>query len=135
MNRLIGKISKITSHEGISLVNINTTSAVLGTVLLDTPQSCDYLKIGKKITVAFKETEVAIALPNIGEISLANQLICNIEKIENGKILSKIYLTCNDSKIISIITSSSSKRLALKKDLEVIALIKANEISLINEEN
>lgn len=133
MNRLYGKISQITSHEGISLVNIKTTNTTLGTVLLDTPQSCDYLKIDKKITVAFKETEVAIALPNLGTISMANQINCKIIRVENGKVLAKISLTCKDTNITSIITTNSSKRLKLKEGLEVIALIKANEISLIDE--
>jgi molybdate transport system regulatory protein len=135
MNRLYGKISKITSHEGISLVNIKTAYVTLGTVLIDTPQSCNYLKIGKKITVAFKETEVAIALPNLGTISMANQINCKINSVVNGKVLANISLTCKDANITSIITSNSSKRLGLKEGLEIVALIKANEISLINEEN
>lgn len=135
MNRLYGKISKITSHEGISLVNIKTSHVTLGTVLIDTPQSCNYLKIGKNITVAFKETEVAIALPNLGTISMANQINCKINSVENGKVLSNISLTCKDGEITSIITFNSSKRLELKEGLEVVALIKANEISLIDEED
>jgi len=135
MNKLVGKISKITSHEGISLVGIQTKQATLSTVLLDTPESCSYLQIGKKITVVFKETEVAIALPNFGSISLANQMECKINSVDNGKVLAKISLTCKDTNIISIITTNSSKRLGLKDGLEVIALVKANEISLIDEEN
>ncbi len=134
MNRLKGKITQITSHEGISLVNIQVGDSSFGTVLLDTPQSCSYLKIGKDITVAFKETEVAIALPSLGSISMANQLKCKIKSIQNGKILAKIELTCKDDILTSIITSRSSTRLGLEKDKEVIALIKANEISLIEED-
>ena len=134
MNKILGKISKITSHEGLSLVNIAVKSTTLGTVLLDTPKSCDYLRIGKNITVAFKETEVAIALLNVGEISLANQIPSTIVSIDEGKILTKIELTCRDTNITSIITTNSSKRLGLKDGLDVIALIKANEISLIDEE-
>jgi len=134
MNKLYGEISDITSHEGISLVKIKTAQATMGTVVIDTPQSCDYLKIDKKITVAFKETEVAIALKDLGPISLSNQLTCKITHIENGKILAKISLTCKDAKITSIITTNSSKRLGLEVGLDIIALIKANEISLIDEE-
>ncbi len=134
MNRLKGTIQKITSHEGISLVNIEVLNTLFGTVVLDTPQTCNYLGLGKSITVAFKETEVAIALPNIGEISMANQLKCKIKSIQNGKILAKIELTCKGETLISIITSNSSKRLNLKENDTVIALIKANEISLIEED-
>lgn len=135
MNKLYGNISKITSHEGISAVQIQTKNTLLSTVLLDTPKSCNYLKLDRPITVAFKETEVAIALPNLGEISLANQLPCKISHIQNGKILAKISLTCRDGSITSIITTNSSKRLGLKEGLEVIALVKSNEISLIDEES
>ncbi len=130
MNKLSGKISKIVSYEGISIVSVETKSTTLKAVLLDTPQSCDYLRLKQSIAVVFKETEVAIALINLGNISMANQIKCKIDSIENGKILTKISLTCRDENIVSIITTSSSKRLKLKKDLEVIALIKANELSL-----
>ena len=134
MNRLKGVIKKITSHEGISLVNIQVLDTIFGTVLLDTPQSCSYLELNKSITVAFKETEVAIALPNVGEISMANQLKCTIKSIQKGKVLTQIELTCKGETLTSIITSNSSKRLNLKENDNVIALIKANEISLIEED-
>jgi len=66
---------------------------------------------------------------------MANQITCKIKSIQNGKILTKIELTCNNENITSIIASNSSKRLGLKNGLEVIALIKANEISLIDEKD
>ncbi len=44
MNKLYGEISEITSYEGISLVKIKTAQATMGTVVIDTPESCDYLK-------------------------------------------------------------------------------------------
>ena len=134
MNKLKGTITEINSHEGISLVNIQVSDSSFGTVLLDTPESCSYLQIGKAITVAFKETEVAIALPNLGSISMANQIKCTIKSIHNGKILAKIELTCKGENITSVITSRSSERLGLEKGKKVIALIKANEISLIEED-
>jgi len=133
MNRLKGIIKKITSHEGISLVNIEVLETSFGTVVLDTAESCSYLRVEKNITVAFKETEVAIGLSNLGDLSMANQLACNIETIEIGKVLTKINLTCRGHHLSSIITSNSAKRLNLKVNDNVIALIKANEISLIEE--
>ena len=134
MNKLKGKISAIKSHDGISLVNIKVADTTFGTVLLDTPTSCDYLKIGKNIIVAFKETEVAIGLPNLGDLSMSNQLKCTIKSIQNGQILSHIELTCKDANLTSIITSRSALRLKLETNKEVIALIKANEISLMEED-
>ena len=134
MNRLQGVITKITSHEGISLVNLKVLDTTFGTVLLDTAQSCDYLRIDKHITVAFKETEVAIGLQNLGDLSMANQLKCTIISLQIGKVLTKIELTCKGETLTSIITSNSAKRLNLKVSDNVIALIKANEISLIEED-
>jgi len=133
MNKIKAKITKITSHEGISLVNMSLCDTIFGTVVLDTPQTCNYLKIDKDITVAFKETEVAIGLENIGDISMANQLQCKIKSLQNGKVLAKIELTCKGQTITSLITTNSSKRLNLEEGKKVIALIKANEISLIDE--
>ena len=133
MNKIKSKITKITSHEGVSLVNMSLCGTTFGTVVLDTPESCSYLKIDKDITVAFKETEVAIGLENLGDISMANQLPCTIKSLQNGKILAKIELTCKDETITSLITTNSSKRPNLEEGKNVIALIKANEISLIDE--
>jgi molybdate transport system regulatory protein len=131
MNKLFGKITNIVSYEGISIVSIQTKETTIKTILLDTPSSCDYLKLDEAITIVFKETEVAVALTNLGSISMANQIKCKIDSVKNGKILSNIHLTCGDTKIVSIITTDSSKRLRLQKGQEVIALIKANEISLM----
>ena len=133
MNRLKGKITEISSYKGISLVNIQIGNSSFRTVLLDTPSSCSYLKLDKNITVAFKETEVAIGLLNVGSISMSNQIKCIVKSIQKGKILTQIGLTCKDGDITSIITSRSSSKLKLEKGKEVIALIKANEISLIEE--
>ena len=134
MNRLKGNIVEIESCDGISLVAVQTTVSLFSTVLLDTPESCHYLKLHSDITVAFKETKVAIALTNLGDISMANQIKCTIKSMKVGKILTQIELTCKGKKIVSIITTRSSLRLGLKEKKEVIALIKANEISLMERD-
>lgn len=133
MNRLSGFITDITTESGISIVTVKVEDSLLSTVLLESPETCDYLHVKKKITVAFKETEVAIGLEPLGKISMSNQLKCKIKSIENGKILAKLELLCGPNIITSIITSRSSLRLNLKIGDVVIALIKANEISLMDE--
>jgi molybdopterin-binding protein len=133
MNRLSGIITDITTASGISIVTIQVKDSLLSTVLLDSPETCNYLHVGEKITVAFKETEVAIGLEPLGQISMSNQIKCKIKSIENGEILAKLELLCERDIITSIITSRSSLRLNLKIGDVVIALIKANEISLMDE--
>ena len=132
MNKLIGEIKSIVSCKGVSLVEIQTRCGILKTILLDEPQNCEYLKKGRKITAIFKETEVAIGLLGIGDISISNQLICRVQKINYGEILTEVTLTCEGAIITSIITTNSSKKVNLKENLEVIALIKANEVSIVN---
>lgn len=131
MNQLVGKITEIQSHEGISLVKLRTESNINFTsILLDTPETADYLKIGNSAKIIFKETEVIISKDLNPKISVQNQISCKIQSIKVGVVLSQIFLTFAGEKISSIITSNAYRQLNLSENDEIVALIKTNEISL-----
>jgi molybdate transport system regulatory protein len=88
------------------------------------------IKLGTVVKLALKPTHVAIAKDFQGLISYSNQIKCSIKSIENGKILTNIKLQFFDSILESIITLNSSQKMELKIGDEVIALIKASEISI-----
>jgi molybdopterin-binding protein len=80
--------------------------------------------------VYFKETEVIIAKNEPMNISIQNKILCNIEAIRNGEILSELHLSFGELKIKSLITTNACKTLNLKNGDAVLALIKTNEVSL-----
>ena len=130
MNKLKGKIVRLESSDVMSIVEVDVKVDIFSAIVLETPQSADYLKIGREVSLLFKETEVSIAKNLSGLISLRNRFKAMIKKLEQEKILTKIILDYQGVEIISIISTGSAQRLDLKQDDEVEWLVKTNEISL-----
>ena len=130
MNNLKGKITSIKSHENLSIVKIGIGEYSFTTVVIETAETVDYLKIDNEIKVLFKETEVLICLKPCPKISLQNRIECKIYKISKGKLLSQINMQSSIGEIKSIITTNAVEQLKLKVNDEVIAMIKTNEIML-----
>ena len=128
MNKLTGKITAIKSDEHMSIVDMETNGDVFKTIIIETPETASFLKIGFLVNIMFKESEVSIAKNFTGMISLQNKIKCRIMEIKKGRLLSIIILDCKGNKISSIITSTSVEQLGLSVNDEVLALIKTNEI-------
>ncbi len=132
MNKFSGKIIHIESSEHMSLVDIDVSGDVFCSVVIETPQTAAYLKVGTAISILFKETEVSIAKNLSGQISLRNRFYGIIHHMECSDILAKIILSYKDTQVVSIITSRSAEKLALKKGDRIEWLVKTNEISLLS---
>lgn len=130
MNVLKGIISEIQSYEGISLVKVKSNNNSFSSIVLDTPDTADYLRENRSVKIIFKETEVIIAKDLNLSISIQNQIWCRIESIKKGVILSQIALSIGEESIQSIITTNACEQLDLKENENVMALIKTNEVSL-----
>ncbi|MBB4802625.1 molybdopterin-binding protein [Flavobacterium nitrogenifigens] len=130
MNVLKGIITEIQSHEGISLVKVKSHDFVFSSIVLDTPDTADYLKENKAVKVIFKETEVIISKDLNPKISVQNQIAYVVKSVKKGILLSQINLIADKLEIQSIITSNACEQLDLKENDNVIALIKTNEVSL-----
>ncbi|SFD96378.1 TOBE domain-containing protein [Flavobacterium phragmitis] len=130
MNIINGIITNIESHEGMSLIKVRSNDVIFTAIVLDTPETSDYLKIENDVNVIFKETEVMISKDLTPNISVQNKLHCVIESIQNGVILSQINLRYDQQIIKSIITRNACEQLDLKEKDTVLALIKTNEVSL-----
>jgi molybdopterin-binding protein len=131
MNRLLGVITAIESNDHLSLVDVAVGQESFTAMLLETPQSAPHLKVGNAVAVLFKETEVSLAKDLSGKISLRNRVRGVVQQIRRGDILCEVVLECNGHPLTSIITTRAVKRLDLKEGDEVEALVKANEVSLV----
>jgi molybdopterin-binding protein len=131
MNKLLGKIMNIESSEHISIVDIDVEGDLFSSVIIETPETADYLKIGNEVFMLFKETEVSIGKALSGNLSLRNRLTSKIKTIEKGKVLSKIVLDYKGKDIVSVITTRSTNKLDLKVGDEVQGLVKANEVIIM----
>ncbi|MGR3176273.1 MAG: TOBE domain-containing protein [Candidatus Scalindua sp.] len=131
MNKLKGKIMNIESSEHISIVDIEVEGDLFSSIIIETPETADYLRIGNEVFMLFKETEVSIGKALSGNLSLRNRLKSKIKTIEKGKVLTKITLDYKRKDIISIITTRSTNNLDLKVGDEVQGLVKANEVIIM----
>lgn len=131
MNRLKGQIVAIDSNSHMSLVDVAVGDDVFTATLLETPETAEYLKVGNKVTLLFKETEVSLAKNLSGLISLRNRIPVTIRSIERGDILSAVTLDYAGQLLVSVITTRSIGRMQLAVGDAIEALIKANEIALM----
>lgn len=131
MNRLRGRIAGIETSGHVSLVDISVSGNTFSAILLETPDNSPYLAAGNEVTVLFKETEVSLAKGLSGRLSLRNRIPARVKDIRRGAILSEVRLDCAGEAVTSIVTTRAVDRLELNAGDEVEALIKANEVSLM----
>jgi molybdate transport system regulatory protein len=130
MNILNGIIEEITVNGELSLAGVRVGDTKFTVIIIDTPETVSYLRIGNPVHVIFKETEVIIGKGTGHQISLRNKLEGRIHKIESGQLLSRIIVETPAGKITSIITTNAVNHLQLTEGSEVTAMIKTNEIMI-----
>ncbi len=131
MNRLLGTITAIEFNEHLALVDVVAGQNTFTAILMETPLNAPYLKVGNTVAILFKETEVSLAKNLSGQISLRNIIRGTVRYIRRGDILCEVVLDRAGQTITSIITTRAVKRLELQEGDEVDALVKANEVSLM----
>ena len=135
MNRLRGRIVRIESNDHVSLVDVDVSGDIFTATLLETPEDSPYLRVGNVVDVLFKETEVSLAKGLTGLISLRNRVGTTVKLVRSGVILGEVVLDYRGQPMSSIITTGSIKRLDIKVGDEVEALVKANEVTLMEAED
>ncbi len=131
MNKLRGRITGIESNDHLSLVDVEVSGDAFTATLLETPEDSPYLQVGNEVDVLFKETEVSLAKGLSGLISLRNRVNTIVKSVRGGVILSEVVLDYRGQSLSSIITTRSIKRLDIKAGDEIEAMVKANEVTLM----
>ena len=133
MSRLIATVINIESIDNLNIVTFICNDETLKMMSLDLNET---IQIGKKVVLVCKPTSVALAKPTIDKqafsemLSYANQIKVKIASMDVGKLLSSIQLQFGDAFLESIITSDSVHKMNLNEKDELLALIKANELSI-----
>lgn len=135
MNRLPGRITLVQTHGSIALVDAAVGSHRLTATLIGAGEETAAWAEGMPVVLLFKETEVSLAKNLSGMISLRNRLPATVRAIERGTLLTRVTLDFNGHTLDSIITTRSSQVLSLAVGDAVEALIKANEMSVMPEED
>lgn len=130
MNVLKGNIAEVRVNGELSIVRVNVRNHLLSCIVIDTPETVDYLVQGEQVKVIFKETEVIIATGKTEGISLRNKFKGEVVRIDSDILLSKLAIETPVGTITSIITSNAVQDLGVKIGTEVTAMIKTNELIL-----
>ncbi len=131
MNKIKGVITAVESSPNISLVDIEAYGKRFSSLIIDTPANAAYLTPGKEVYVLFKESEVSIAKGRTGLISMNNVLEVTVSKLSKGDVLARLELDFAGVPVVSVITTRSAERLGLQVGDKVEALVKSNEITLM----
>ncbi|NAS11238.1 TOBE domain-containing protein [Poritiphilus flavus] len=131
MNKLEGHITEVETNGSLSLVSASVSGGrIFKAIVIENPETATYLKHGIKIGLLFKETEVILSTTENAGVSLQNKIPGTIQNIETGKLLSRIELETQAGTIVALISSSAVQELGLKEGVEVVAMVKLNEIML-----
>ena len=127
MSSMIAIVSQIESCETLHIVKFECGEDELSMMSLELDER---VRVGTKVKLVTKPTHIAIAKNFQGELSYSNKIPVVIDSINNGELLTSIKLKSKQSSFESIITCSSSKRMSLQVGDNVLALIKASELSI-----
>ncbi|MEL6558098.1 MAG: TOBE domain-containing protein [Bacteroidota bacterium] len=131
MNRLKGQIKSIEVSGKMSIATVAIESGIeLKSIVIDTPESATYLKIGKETTALFKETEVMISSDHSPNVSIENQISARISHIEKGSLLSELTLQLGQHQMVAVITTAKVEALKLQSKSDIVAMVKINDIML-----
>lgn len=133
MNRISGNIAAIQCNGHLSLVDVAVGGDTFTAILLETPDSSLYLKAGTAVALLFKETEVSLAKNLSGLISLRNRFAVTVRAITRGEIMSEVALDYKGQPLSCVITTRAVDRLELAVGDTAEALVKANEMSLMED--
>lgn len=131
MNKIEGIISKIESSGNISLIHIDVEKDTFYSIIINIEE---YIQIGKKITLLFKETELIVAKNISQEISISNKFMVKVAKIEKDNIISKLYLEYKKQILVSLLITKDLEKLNIKEGESIIAFLKASEIILMEQD-
>ncbi|WP_375725128.1 TOBE domain-containing protein [Arcobacter sp. KX21116] len=127
MNKIEAIVSQIDSIDNLNIVQFDFSGIKLKMMSLDLNER---IKIGQKVILVAKATNIILARDFEGMISFSNQINGKIESIEEGKLLCSVTIKAKNSYFQSIITQASAKKMNLKKDDEINIFIKASDLSI-----
>ena len=128
MNKIVATISQIHNVKNLNIVEFEFNKIKLKMMSLDLNEN---IKVGQKVILTIKPTNIAIAKDIKGSLSYSNQITTVVKNIERGNLLSIINANYENTKFQSTITSSSLERMELKDNDIVTLLFKASDLSIL----
>lgn len=88
----------------------------------------DEVKIGSKVGLNFKSSDLIISTKKLENCSISSQLACKIIYLNLGSVTCVVGLNFNGYEFESIISANSAKRLNLSVGDDVFACVKSTSV-------
>ncbi|MET8166379.1 TOBE domain-containing protein [Streptomyces sp. NPDC005329] len=88
------------------------------------------LTAGTAVRALVKSTEVSLATGRVDGLSIRNQLTGTITGLVPGEVMASVKVSMDGAELTSVITKEAATDLGLFVGSDVVALIKATEVSL-----
>jgi len=128
MNTIRAKITKINGIDNINLISFIVEEEEFMMMSLELNPA---LQVGSEVILGIKATTVSLAKEKNTMLSISNQFPVQITRVDNGALLSSVKFSFSGIGMESIITKSSAIRMELKPEDEVVALVKASDLSIV----
>lgn len=127
MSYIIAEVEEIATYKTLNIVKFCIESDTLSMMSLELNAK---LKKNSKVRVAIKPSHITLCREKSENLSSLNQVEVKITKIESGVLLSNISLDFYGNKLESLITLEAEKRLNLKVNENIIAILNESELSI-----
>lgn len=127
MSYLNAAVNHIKSSDSLHIVEFLHKGQKLSMMSLELSEEVTQ---GVSVKLLVKPMHIAIGKSITGSLSYSNQLKSTIVSIESGELLSSIKLNYLDTILESVITTKSSRSMNLQIGDEVVAFIKASDLSI-----
>lgn len=131
-NQLPATIVAVTRGEAMATVTSRLAGGDELTAAI-TREGADALKLaaGQPVILLVKATGVAVATGEVGDLSIRNQLPGRITAVAEGTVMTTLKLALDGGgDLTSVVTNDAVNELDLSEGDEVLALVKATEVSV-----
>jgi molybdate transport system regulatory protein len=131
-NQLDGTILSVSRGEAMAAVKTRLASGQELTAAI-TRESADELQLiaGQPVTMLVKATDVALATGAVGDLSIRNQLPGRITSLTGGAAMTTLKVAVDGGgALTAVVTNDAVNDLDLSEGDEVLALVKATEVSV-----
>jgi molybdate transport system regulatory protein len=130
-NQLPGTVTAVDPGEAMAIVKLrldggqNLTAAI-------TLEAAEHLALapGSAVRALVKSTEVSLATQRVEGLSIRNQLPGAVTGLTTGTVMATVKITIDGGLLTAAITKDAATDLGLFVGSDVVALIKATEVSL-----
>ncbi|GEJ99112.1 molybdopterin-binding protein [Streptomyces sp. 1-11] len=130
-NQFPGTVTEVHPGEVMALVKVRLAGGQELTAAI-TLEAAEQLGLapGSPVRALVKSTEVSLSSGRIEGVSIRNQLPGAITRLDLGEVMASVKVAVAGGELTAVITKDAVEELGLFVSSDVVALIKATEVSL-----